>query len=240
MSRWEFMGQLELLLSDISPNEREEALQYYNDYFNDAGMENEQEVIEALGSPQQVAQIVKDELAGGIAGGEFTENGFASGIENTKNELAPNSRKMEEESEEPDVRQDTVRDKPEGLPTWAIVLLVIAAVLLSPVWIGLLISLAGIIVSAFAVVFSLVIGLAVAMLALYIVAIALVIAGFGCILPRPVAGLGLLGAGLICGALGILFMLLTVLLFGKGIPALCSAVSYIWNSIFKKKGGAQA
>ena len=27
MSRWEFMRQLEKLLSDISPNEREEALQ---------------------------------------------------------------------------------------------------------------------------------------------------------------------------------------------------------------------
>ena len=39
MSRWEFMRQLEKLLSDISPNEREEALQYYNDYFNDSGME---------------------------------------------------------------------------------------------------------------------------------------------------------------------------------------------------------
>ena len=48
MSRWKFMRQLEELLSDISPNEREEALQYYNDYFNDAGRENEQEVIKAL------------------------------------------------------------------------------------------------------------------------------------------------------------------------------------------------
>ena len=43
MSRWEFMRQLEELLLDISPSEREEALQYYNDYFNDAGKENEQE-----------------------------------------------------------------------------------------------------------------------------------------------------------------------------------------------------
>ena len=49
MSRWEFMRRLEELLLDISPNEREEALQYYNDYFNDAGKENEKEVIGALG-----------------------------------------------------------------------------------------------------------------------------------------------------------------------------------------------
>ena len=43
MSRWEFMRQLEELLFDISPSEREEALQYYNDYFNYAGRENEQD-----------------------------------------------------------------------------------------------------------------------------------------------------------------------------------------------------
>lgn len=78
MSRWDFMRQLEELLSDISPNEREEALQYYNDYFNDAGRENEQEVMEALGSPEQVAQIVKEGLNESTGTGEFTENGFQS------------------------------------------------------------------------------------------------------------------------------------------------------------------
>lgn len=78
MSRWEFMRQLESLLFDISPNEREEALQYYNDYFNDAGRENEQEVIKALGSPEQVAKIVKDGLSENPGMGEFTENGFTS------------------------------------------------------------------------------------------------------------------------------------------------------------------
>lgn len=76
MSRWKFMRQLEELLSDISPNEREEALQYYNDYFNDAGRENEQEVIKALGSPEQVAGIVRDGLSGNENLGEFTESGF--------------------------------------------------------------------------------------------------------------------------------------------------------------------
>ena len=78
MSRWEFMRQLEELLSDISPNEREEALQYYNDYFNDAGRENEQEVIKALGSPKQVAKIVRDGLSENENLGEFTESGFKS------------------------------------------------------------------------------------------------------------------------------------------------------------------
>ena len=42
MNRVDFMKQLESLLQNISPAEREEALQYYNEYFNDAGAENEQ------------------------------------------------------------------------------------------------------------------------------------------------------------------------------------------------------
>ena len=40
MNRIDFMKQLESLLQNISPAEREEALQYYNEYFNDAGAEN--------------------------------------------------------------------------------------------------------------------------------------------------------------------------------------------------------
>lgn len=62
MNRFEYMRRLEALLSDISPSEKEEALTYYNDYFNDAGQENEQQVIKELGSPEQVAAGVKEGL----------------------------------------------------------------------------------------------------------------------------------------------------------------------------------
>ena len=56
------MKQLESLLTGIAPTEREEAIQYYNDYFDDAGTENEQEVIEALGNPARVAENIKRDL----------------------------------------------------------------------------------------------------------------------------------------------------------------------------------
>lgn len=75
MNRFEFMRQLEMLLSDVSPNERSEAIQFYNDYFDDAGTENEQEVIQALGSPAKVAATIKADLTGN-ATGEFTETGY--------------------------------------------------------------------------------------------------------------------------------------------------------------------
>lgn len=64
MNKAEFMRQLDSLLKNISEQERQEALQYYDDYFNDAGPENEQTVIEALGNPARVAENIKKDLYG--------------------------------------------------------------------------------------------------------------------------------------------------------------------------------
>ena len=46
MTRKEFMQRLESLLLDLPDSERREAIQYYNDYFDDAGPENEAKVIQ--------------------------------------------------------------------------------------------------------------------------------------------------------------------------------------------------
>ena len=66
MNREGFMSQLEVLLADIPASEREEALQYYNDYFEDAGAENEPDVIQSLGSPRAIAENIKAEIKGEI------------------------------------------------------------------------------------------------------------------------------------------------------------------------------
>lgn len=218
MSRWEFMRKLEELLSDISPSEREEALQYYNDYFNDAGKENEQSVIESLGSPEEVAKIVREGLSDGQGQGEFTENGFMSSDEQ-KNEVV---------------------EKKNNLPTWAIVLIVIACVILSPVILGAAGSLLGVLVGIAGAILGMIVGFGVTAIVLYIVAVALVIAGFGCIISAPISGIGMIGGGCICAAVGILFMLLTVFIAGKCVPGICQGIAYIFRSLFGKKEGAKA
>ena len=77
MNRKQFMEQLERLLSDISEAERQEALEYYEGYFDDAGPENEGEVIRELGNPGKVAAIIKADLQeNGSDYGEYTENGY--------------------------------------------------------------------------------------------------------------------------------------------------------------------
>lgn len=62
MDRQEFMAQLERLLLYVPIQEKEEALKYYNDYFEDAGPENEQQVLEALGSPEKIADNIKRDI----------------------------------------------------------------------------------------------------------------------------------------------------------------------------------
>ena len=79
MDRARFMQELEKLLADISETERQDALDFYNSYFDDAGAENEASVLRELGSPEKVAAIIKADLkgsAGGYEYGEYTEHGY--------------------------------------------------------------------------------------------------------------------------------------------------------------------
>ena len=79
MDRAQFMQELEKLLADISETERQDALDFYNSYFDDAGAENEASVLRELGSPKKVAAIIKADLkgsAGGYEYGEYTEHGY--------------------------------------------------------------------------------------------------------------------------------------------------------------------
>lgn len=81
MKRKEFLAQLERLLWDIPVQEREEALEFYNNYFDDAGEENESSVIQELGSPGKVAAIIKADLGESRKEyGEYTETGYSDGI----------------------------------------------------------------------------------------------------------------------------------------------------------------
>lgn len=277
MSRWEFMRQLESLLSDISPNEREEALQYYNDYFNDAGRENEQEVIKALGSPEQVAKIVKDGLTDNPAIGEFTETGFLNQGAGGQNAIIKRPRQSEGTNAESIGNASSAVDRntatgnagaafyangngnsgseqaagtgqntgggqtkaqKDEFPVWAIVLIVIGCIICSPVILGVAGTLLGVIVSIFATLLALILGFGLAAIILLIVAVSLIAGGFGSVFSSPVAAVGLLGGGLICLSLGILFMLLAVFLVGKLIPAICQGIAYIFKKIFGKKEAA--
>ena len=59
MNRIEYMTKLASLLQDIPEVERKDAMKYYNDYFDEAGEENEEQVIREFGAPEEVAENIK-------------------------------------------------------------------------------------------------------------------------------------------------------------------------------------
>ena len=76
MNKEIFLNELKELLKDLPLDEREEALQYYEAYFDDAGIENEAKIIEELESPAKVAAKIKAGLSNEEEEVEYTEKGY--------------------------------------------------------------------------------------------------------------------------------------------------------------------
>jgi uncharacterized membrane protein len=68
MNRHEYMARLEAELAGIPGGERADALAYYDEYFDEAGPQNEEKAIEELGSPECAAEQIKADFAAKGAG----------------------------------------------------------------------------------------------------------------------------------------------------------------------------
>lgn len=224
MTRAAFMEKLKELLSDLSESEREEVLTYYEEYFEDAGEENEQAVIESLGSPKKVARIIKEGLKDSQGEqGEFTEHGFSGYDQEEKEELG-----------QPEGKKSFLR-KRSGLSGGWLLLLVILAVFAFPI----LIPVASAVI---AVIFAIIIAIAAVLFAVLIAGIALVIAA-GCLLLGGIAmlfhaagtGVLLLGLGLVSGGIGILLTILGVMIVGKVVPVVIRWIVKVLQKLFKKQ-----
>lgn len=217
MNRFEYMRRLEDLLSDISPSEKEEALTYYNDYFNDAGQENEQKVIEELGSPEQVAAGVKE----GLGLQTYERRQDSPEREKSQNQSVPSERD----------RDAGVQKKSK--PAWLITLIVIGLIFASPLILALICVIFALIISVFSLIFGLLIGFGAAALALYVTSFVCAVLGL-VVLPVNVLVSGaLLGSGCLCAAAGILCMILTVLV-AMTVPVACKGTAWLWRKMFRK------
>lgn len=237
MNRFEYMRRLEDLLSDISPSEKEEALTYYNDYFNDAGQENEQQVIEELGSPEQVAAGVKEGLGlqtydrvQDSPEGEKNQNQSAQ-IGTDGNAGAQNTGSQNAFSQNSQIPPQPQQKKSK--PAWEIALIVIGLIFASPLILALICVIFALIISVLSLIFGLLIGFGAAALALYVTAFACALLGL-VVLPVNVLVSGaLLGSGCLCAAAGILCMVLTVLV-AMTAPAACKGTAWLWRKMFRK------
>lgn len=276
MDRAEFMRRLTALLGDVPLAEREEAIQYYNDYFDDAGEENEQGVIASLGSPEDIARSIKAGLLDGGSAGEFTESGFRGYEEQRRNEVMRTQSLDEGRNGQGNetgqqfsgswnqgsayggsgnqsnayggssgqggyVGQQQGGNPPpkQRMSGGMIALIVILAVLSSPVWIGLLGGLFGGSVGLLAGLFGIFLSFLIVGVVLIVVGIVLLVVGIAAMFAAPLGGLCLVGGGMILMAVGLVFLWLMVLVVGTAIPALIRGVVALCRRIFHR-GGVRA
>lgn len=62
MTRTEYLTQLELYLKKLPEVDRMEAMDYFRELFDDAGVEGEEELIASLGTPKEAAHEVLSNL----------------------------------------------------------------------------------------------------------------------------------------------------------------------------------
>lgn len=259
MNKNEYLDRLSRLLADISYEEHEEALSYYREYIEDAGIENEQRVIEELGSPEHLAREIREgllkkgepsrrqgepinapELRSANSNDAYNDTGNGSRTNGNpyshydnyqKNE---NARSQNNNNQTAEPRQEKNRS--------AIILMIIVLVATSPIWISVACTVIGTIFAFIASIIAIAFCIGAAGIVCIITGIALMIAGISACLsitafsiPGPLAGAALIGAGFIVLAVGILFMVLTVWLFGQGLPALVRFIRQTISRISQRR-----
>ena len=210
MNRIEYMTKLASLLQDIPEVERRDAMKYYNDYFDEAGEENEEQVIREFGAPEEVAENIKADLKG------KTENTTHGQQEEYQYGTSDNQKK-------------------KNARIGKIVLIVALAIIIGPVLIPII---GGILAAGLAMVLTIIVGvfaLVIAGAAIAIVGISLVISGSVILLPQTAAGLALIGSGLIIMVLGVV----ATVGFGKlcevVLRGLAKGMKYLWEKISHRK-----
>lgn len=238
MGRKEFMEQLAALLGDISPQEREEALDYYERYFDEAG-DDLQQPIDHLGSPQKVAQDIKSGLKGEYF---YTENGAESAASDTESKTP--AFYVEEEK-----KGDRAKASAAKWSFWswwedqntimrviwfalALAILIPAAGAVLGTATGLLGGLIGIVVGIFGLIIGILAGALGIMIAAYIFGAVSIVYGAVMLFVNPFRGLMSLGLGCIGLAVGIFMTFLCIWLYLKMLPVLIRMAGKALHKIF--------
>lgn len=238
MSRDEFMRELEYLLADIPDEEKEDAIEYYRDYLEEAGTENEDSVIREFGSPERIAAMIRADINGHLKdGGEFTESGFQDERFRDPNyqmakryDLPDVTRQPSEDSSfEQSSQKENRRKRRKDRRPVKIVLWIILIISASPMLLGIGGGILGILAGIIGALFGAVVALGAVTFAFLAAGFALAVAGFTAMILHPLDGILLLGLGILILGLGIFFLAVCGLFYGKFLPYLFRSIIDICN-----------
>ena len=212
MNKYEFLAQLRNALSSVPQEEREAAMSYYEEFFTDAGEENEQAVIASLGSPQDLAQSIIDENR---KDAEQTASSDNSGFDSSSFIPPP-----------------TPAQQNSGWTGGQIALIVVLLILSSPIWIGLLIGLFGMIIGIFGALIGIIAAFGACGIVSFVAGIAAFFAG------SPAAGLFGLGLSLFFIGLFPLALYPLCKLMVKFTVVCCKGIASLVRKLTGRKGVA--
>ena len=188
MTRKVFMEILEKMLSDVSFNDRYDALSYYKEYFDDAGITEDMVVPESVGTPEQIAMRLKKSINSGenitseninvggtynrdnISGSYNTNQNTGNSYNNSQNagQYSYNNSQNTAQYEYNNAGQYNKKNDERAIKI--IVAIIIAAVTF-PIWSGIILGILGTIIGIVCGLGGTIIGLGVAGISLIIVAI---------------------------------------------------------------------
>lgn len=259
MNRIEFMTELAALLQDIPVVERQEAMKYYNDYFDDAGEENEQQVIEELESPAKVAATIKADL--GVQEAE-RQNGTYSeyretGYRDTRFEKkdVPVGRNVDFNRENSEKTggyhyagggyqnagydQKYTKEEPPKSNSVLKVLLIIAVILFgAPIIIPVSVALIAVVFSCILAVFFIFLAVVVGSVAIAITGVILFCTGIITLIPEIAIGLALIGTGLILAVVGVIGTIAGIKLCIVVFPGIIRGIVWVLRKPFHGKAVA--
>ncbi|MEZ3433271.1 MAG: DUF1700 domain-containing protein [Lachnospiraceae bacterium] len=253
MNRIEFMTELAALLQDIPVVERQEAMKYYNDYFDDAGEENESQVIEELESPGKVAATIKADL--GVSGtqrqnaayGEFTETGYRDTRFDRKNVPAGRSGRntggeynggQYTEGQYTGNQSYSDSEPPRSNSVLKILLIIAIVIVAAPVAIPVVIGIAVTVFVCVLAAFLIFLSIVIASVAIAVTGIVLFCTGIIALVPEIAVGLALIGTGLILGVLGVIGTVAGVKLCIVVFPGIIRGIVWVCRKPFQRKAVA--
>ena len=204
MTKQEFLQRLNRLLADVTREEREEALRYYEEYFDEAGPDEEQAILNELGSPEKVAAIIKANVPGSRIPPRYQAP--AAGQDSTGGAAQYTN---------PPQYPGAAPKADHRILFWVAV--VAALIILSPLWLSVL----GIALGLLATVVITGAALAFSGAAMIVAGIVVTIKGFFTI------GAGI-GTAMLVAGMGILDIALGFAILGCGL-ALCMLLVWLWR-----------
>ncbi len=224
MNKDEYLWQLRQNLFDMPQEEIQEIIEYYSEYFADAGIDNEQNVIRELGTPKSLAAKILSE-SGQVMFQEprrddaFTQQSASTQQEQTFDQAPPYEDKNPYRSQDKDM-EGNVQGKRKRSSSVTI-LLIAAAVIGSPLWISLLIAAVSLIGGGFISIVAVLGSLVIAAGSVVIYGIGVIGVGIGGLITLGTAtGLLMIGEGMIAVGLGVLLMC-----------AMAALIRWVWKLI---------